>query len=156
MNTSQKQHIKVRLAGIRDTNTVAELFDLYRQFYEQQPDIGLARNFIRERIERRESKILLAEDADGNALGFCQLYPSHCSVLAKPVLVLYDLFVASTARHCGVGKRLLLAAEALAKHHGFARMDLSTAKTNLGAQALYEKLGWLRDDEFFTYNKAVA
>jgi len=28
-------------------------------------------------------------------------------------------------------------------HNGFARMDLTTAKTNFSAQSLYESLGWV-------------
>jgi ribosomal protein S18 acetylase RimI-like enzyme len=31
-------------------------------------------------------------------------------------------------------------------------MTLSTARTNLNAQSLYESLGWERDDEFYVYN----
>lgn len=35
---------------------------------------------------------------------------------------------------------------------GFARMDLTTARTNLPAQALYESLGWRQDQVFLAYN----
>jgi len=35
------------------------------------------------------------------------------------------------------------------------RMDLTTAKTNHAAQALYESLGWVRDEVFFAYNRRV-
>jgi len=34
-------------------------------------------------------------------------------------------------------------------------MDLNTAKTNKPAQAAYEALGWVRDEEFNAYSKAV-
>ena len=36
------------------------------------------------------------------------------------------------------------------------RLDLTTAKTNLPAQAAYEALGWVRDEVYFTYSKAVT
>ena len=130
---------------------IAPLFDAYRQFYEQPADADAALAFITARLERGESVILLARRPDGSALGFCQLYPSFCSVLAAPIYVLYDLFVVPDARRLGVGRALLLAAEAHARATGHARMDLTTARNNLRAQALYESLGWVRDEVFLTY-----
>lgn len=134
-----------------DAALIAPLFDAYRQFYEQPADADAALAFITARLERGESVILLARRPDGSALGFCQLYPSFCSVLAAPIYVLYDLFVVPDARRLGVGRALLLAAEAHARATGHARMDLTTARNNLRAQALYESLGWVRDEVFLTY-----
>ena len=130
------------------------LFDLYRQFYEQTPDLELAKDFIGKRISQKESVILLAE-LEGEVIGFCQLYPSFCSVIAAPIYVLYDLFVHPVQRGTGAGRALLLAAEAQAKSQGMKRMDLTTAKTNATAQSLYESLGWIRDEVFFTYNRIL-
>lgn len=89
--------ITTRLATQRDITTVALLFDAYRQFYEQEPDLQLATAFIQERIQRNESVVIVAED-ENHVLGFCQLYPTFCSVVAKPIYSLYDLFVTSGAR----------------------------------------------------------
>jgi ribosomal protein S18 acetylase RimI-like enzyme len=144
-----------RLATLADLEKIAPLFDAYRQFYEQKPDLDLARTFIRDRVERGESDILLAVDVDGDVLGFCQLYPTFCSVEAAPIYALYDLFVRPEARRSGAGRALLLAAEALAQKNGKVRMDLTTARTNLPAQAAYEVLGWVRDEVFYGYNKAI-
>ena len=146
--------ITTRLATLSDVNAIALLFDAYRQFYDQAPDIHLATNFIRERIQSNESMVLLAE-RQGQLLGFCQLYPTYCSIVAAPIYTLYDLYVTPEARKSGVGGALLVAAEQHAVHNGFVRMDLTTAKTNLRAQALYESLGWVRDEVFFSYSKVV-
>jgi len=35
-------------------------------------------------------------------------------------------------------------------------MDLTTARSNVTAQSLYESLGWVRDDVFFAYNRRVT
>ena len=146
-------HIKT--ATLADLDIIAELFDAYRQFYEQASDKSAAKNFIKQRLHNNESIILLAQDNNKNALGFCQLYPTFCSVIAAPIYILSDLFVTPAARRTGAGKKLLLAAEALAKQQGIARLDLTTAKTNLTAQTLYESLGWQRDRVFIAYNKTV-
>jgi len=148
--------IHTRIATLADLDAIASLFDAYRQFYEQAPDLALASSFIRDRLQNNESVILLACDDAGQVLGFCQLYPTFCSVEAKPIYALYDLFVRPQARRSGAGKVLLQAAEALASARGKARMDLTTAKTNLPAQAAYASLGWVRDEVFFAYSKAVA
>ena len=99
---------------------------------------------------------LLALDATQTAVGFCQLYPTFCSVDAAPIYTLYDLFVAPAARKTGAGRSLLMAAEATARTHGKVRMDLTTAHTNTTAQSLYESLGWTLDTVFRAYNKRVS
>ncbi len=146
---------KTRRANVEDINKIAPLFDAYRQFYGQEPNLEFAQEFIRARLNNNESIIFIAEDETQNALGFCQIYPSFCSVLAAPIYVLYDLFVSPDARKSGAGKLLLEQAHVHAKENNIPRMDLTTAKTNLAAQSLYESLGWARDDIFFAYNKNV-
>jgi ribosomal protein S18 acetylase RimI-like enzyme len=147
--------IRTRIATLRDLDAIAPLFDAYRQFYRQPPDLPRAREYLRERMERGESVIFVAEDASGGPVGFTQLYPTFCSVRAAPTFVLYDLFVAPEARGTGAGRALMQAAEAHAAGTGAARLELSTAKTNIIAQSLYESEGWTRDEAFYVYNKAL-
>ncbi len=144
--------LNIRHATIEDLNQLAALFDAYRQFYAQMPDFTLAKAFIAERINRQESVILVAENEKQQLIGFCQIYPSFCSVAAAKIGVLYDLFVDSSARKTGAGRALMLAAHEYAATNDMARLDLTTAKNNLKAQALYESLGWMRDEIFYTYN----
>lgn len=145
----------IRSATLDDLPAVALLFDAYRQFYEQAPDLGLATAFIQARLQNHTSTILVAQGEGSQLLGFCQLYPSFCSVAATPIYVLYDLFVAPVARKTGAGRLLLQGAEQHAASQGVARLDLTTAKTNVAAQSVYEALGWVRDEVFFAYSKAV-
>jgi ribosomal protein S18 acetylase RimI-like enzyme len=44
------------------------------------------------------------------------------------------------------------AAQDFGRRAGAVRLDLSTARTNVRAQALYESLGWQRDEVFLVYN----
>jgi GNAT superfamily N-acetyltransferase len=146
--------IITRLASKIDVDDVATLFDLYRQFYEQVPDIQLAQSFIRTRIDRNESVIIVAE-LGNRLIGFCQMYPAFCSIEAAPIYTLYDLFTHPDFRRTGAGKALLLAAEEHTKQAGFVRMDLTTARSNIKAQQLYESLGWVRDEVYIAYSKSV-
>jgi ribosomal protein S18 acetylase RimI-like enzyme len=149
--------LTIRKASIDDLDEIAQLFDAYRQFYEQAPNLALANSFIAERINKQESVIFVAENQNTNdakkLIGFCQIYPSFCSVAAAKIGVLYDLFVDTNARKTGAGRALMLAAHDYATKNGMARLDLSTAKNNHAAQALYQSLGWVRDEIFYAYNK---
>jgi len=142
---------KIIQADLQHLDIIAPLFDSYRQFYEQEPDLPKARAFVEARLAEDESVIFLALDEDGNGLGFTQLYPSYCSVEAQHVWLLYDLFVAPEARRKGVGKKLMDEAKALGIESGAAWLKLDTAITNIPAQSLYENLGWEREEEFYAY-----
>ena len=131
---------------------VSQLFDLYRQFYDQPADPKLARRFIGNNLRKQRSIILLALDNQGDALGFTQLYPGWCSVAAAPLITLYDLYVVESARRRGVARALLAAAKKTASKIRACRIDLETAVNNHQAQALYEDLGYQRDLEFYKYS----
>jgi ribosomal protein S18 acetylase RimI-like enzyme len=153
--TSTNKAVFTRLATLADLASIAPLFNAYRQFYEQADDLAVASAFIQERLAKAESVIILALDDAQTVIGFCQLYPTFCSVEAAPIYTLYDLFVLPQARRTGAATALLQAADAYAAQTGRVRMDLTTARTNSSAQALYESEGWVQDAVFLTYNKAV-
>ena len=142
-----------RKASIDDLLPLAMLFDTYRQFYQQTPDLALAKAFIAARLNNQDSVIFVAETSDKKLIGFCQIYPSFCSVAAAKIGVLYDLYVNESARKTGAGTALMLAAHEYAAKNDMARLDLTTAKNNHDAQALYESLGWVRDEVFYAYSK---
>lgn len=148
--------LHIRPAALADAAAIAPLFDAYRQFYEQPADLPMALHFVAQRLERSESVILLVLDECDMAVGFCQLYPSFCSVEAAPIYVLYDLYVSPSARGQGAGRYLLLAAEDHARRQGRVRMDLTTAHTNHLAQSLYESMGWELDTVFRAYTRRVG
>ncbi|MDG1310977.1 MAG: GNAT family N-acetyltransferase [Porticoccaceae bacterium] len=156
--------IPISRATVDDLDSVAELFDLYRQFYEEDENLTLAREYIEQRLRTDSSVIFIAWDGDGTgdadrkdkkALGFTQLYSTFCSVEASPIWVLYDLFVDADVRNRGVGKALMNRAKAMAIESGASRIDLETAIDNINAQLLYEALGYERDSDFYKYSLAL-
>jgi len=147
---------QIRQATVLDLDTVAPLFDSYRQFYGQPADLARAHDFLAERIRLHESVILLArDDESGEGLGFTQLYPLFSSVRTVRTWLLNDMFVAANARRRGVAKALLVAAADHARALGAASLSLSTALDNAPAQALYESMGWERDRHFCEYSLAL-
>ena len=129
------------------------LFDLYRQFYQCDPDLELATDFIESRVINDESTIFLALSSAGNGAGFVQMYPSFCSVEAVKIQILYDLYVDLDFRKQGLGRRLMEQATLYARESGASRLDLLTAKDNFQGQALYESMGYVKTNEdFFAYS----
>ena len=147
--------ITTRQADLADLDTLAPLFDAYRQFYGRTSDLSGAHAFLHARLHHGESVVFLAFDAGGQAVGFTQLYPSFSSTAMARIFVLNDLFVCASARQQGVGTSLLTAAADHARSAGAVRLTLSTATTNATAQAVYAAAGWQRDTQFHTYNLAL-
>jgi ribosomal protein S18 acetylase RimI-like enzyme len=145
--------VSIRRAGPSDLDLAVRLFTGYLRFYEKSTRESETREFIGERLARQDSVFYLAE-ANGVALGFTQLYPAFASLSLAPSWILNDLYVEPSARGRGVGEALMDAARTLALSNGAAELMLQTARTNATAQRLYEKLGWLRDDEFLVYTLA--
>ena len=148
--------MNIRQAGLADIKAIAELFDLYRQFYKCNPDPALSENFIRERLANNESIIFLASNEHDKSTGFVQLYPSFCSIDVCKILILHDLYVDASCRNQGLGKLLMDRATQYARETGAGRLDLLTDKTNYPGQALYEKLGYEKTlENFIAYSLKV-
>jgi len=146
--------VSIERAELRHIDEIAPLFDAYRRFYGQVDD-PRARAFLEERVARYESVVFMAR-LQGAAIGFCQLYPCFASVSLTRMFVLYDLFVAPQVRRCGAAASLLRAAVDYAAAQGAGQLMLQTAVTNLPAQRLYEREGWVRDNDFYVYEYHVA
>ncbi|MGG0788957.1 GNAT family N-acetyltransferase [Peribacillus simplex] len=142
--------MSIQKATLHELESLTELFDLYRVFYEQASDPGRAREFIRERLTNGESVVFMAYD-EGNPIGFVQLYPSFSSVSMMRSWVLNDLFVKESARKKGFGEELLKAAITFARETGAKGVSLETSKDNVNAQKLYEKIGFVRESNHFYF-----
>lgn len=143
--------VTFRPAESSDLDQLADLFDQYRQFYECPPDLSAAKNWIAENFERGRSTIFTADDGY-QLIGFTQLYPALCSVDLVDYFVLYDLFVAPSARRQGIARALMNTASEWAKAQGAARLDLETARDNYPGQALYRDLGYELDEVFLKFS----
>ena len=143
--------INLKKATLDDANMIGEVFDLYRIFYNQVPDISVAQQYI---AENNESTIFFVEE-NGICLGFTQLYPTFDSVNVRKKIVLYDLFVREEYRRKGIAESLMNAAKEYASQNNFGSIELSTNKTNLPGQTLYESLGYIRDNEFYSYDLEI-
>ena len=133
---------------------IGKVFDLYRVFYNQESNFEVATKYIFERLDQNDSIIFYIEEND-ECIGFTQLYPTFDSVNVRKKIVLYDLFVREEHRKKGFAKALMNAAKDYAKENNFGSIELSTNKENVPGQTLYESLGYIRDQEFYSYDLEI-
>jgi GNAT superfamily N-acetyltransferase len=143
---------EVRRADLNELSQLAMLFDKYRQFYKQTPNLEGARAFIEDRIKANESAIFIVMDSSGRSVGFTQLFPMFSSVRMRSIWVLNDLFVLEEARKMGVAQKLIKAAEVWGQSQGAVGLELATARDNKTAKSVYDAMGWKIELEFDHYS----
>jgi ribosomal protein S18 acetylase RimI-like enzyme len=142
--------VNIRKATINELDSLTELFNSYRVFYQQESDIPGAKSFIKERLLNEDSVVFIAYE-EGNGVGFVQLYPTFSSVSMKRSWILNDLYVNASARKKGFGEKLLQKAIEFAEETGAKGLFLETGQENVTAQRLYEKIGFKKESNYFYY-----
>jgi ribosomal protein S18 acetylase RimI-like enzyme len=140
--------IDIQLVGEDDLGDLLPLMRGYSDFYEVDPPdhalLALSLALIED--PRTEGIQLIARDADdGTALGFATLYWMWSTSRAARIGVMNDLFVDAAARRRGVGEALIAACLELVRQRGAVSLQWQTALDNHTAQALYERVGGIRE-----------
>ncbi len=150
-------NIEIRKIEKGEAVIVADLFNNYRIFYNQESDLNLAATYIQDRLTNNESIIFVAFSLENNEpkpIGFTQLYPGYSSVRAVKYWTLNDLYVEQDYRKGGVGALLINTVIDFAQKDNATKIELSTGIDNVTAQRLYDKIGFIRqqpDSEYYTY-----
>ena len=78
---------------------------------------------------------------DGDVVGWCDVLPTHGQ--ARAHIGTLGIGLVPSARHRGIGEKLMRAAIEAAWASGLARIELTVRTDNLAAQRLYERLGFI-------------
>jgi len=143
---------KIIKAEEKHIKKIGILFNLYRQFYKYESNLIKSTNYIKDRINNNESIIFIAMNDTNEAIGFVQLYETFGSLDLGKIVILYDLYVKEDHRKNNIGKKLMIKSHEYAKKINAKRIQLSTAIDNYIGQSLYESLGYVKDDNFYTYD----
>jgi GNAT superfamily N-acetyltransferase len=148
-----------RIAPVREED-LAELLPLMRaycDFYEVDPPdealLEMSRALIAD--PEREGLQLMARNANGTAVGFATIFWSWSTTRAARIGVMNDLYVTADARGMGLAEGLIEACRDRARRHGAVSLDWQTAKDNLRAQTVYERIGAKRE-EWVDYSLPAA
>lgn len=80
---------------------------------------------------------------DGEApVGLVNCFEGLSTFKARPLLNIHDIAVAESHRGRGIGRRLLVEAEAVARERGCCKLTLEALEGNTGAIGLYRSVGF--------------
>jgi ribosomal protein S18 acetylase RimI-like enzyme len=153
---SEERTFDIQPALLTDVAELAGLFDAYRVFYGAEPAPLKADAFVHGLIIHGKTHFFLAREAEGlPMLGFVHLMPSISTVAMRPIWLLEDLFVAPASRQKGVATALMAYAENFARQTGAERLTLATAHDNSTAQSLYKRMGYVKEEHFWYYQRKL-
>jgi GNAT superfamily N-acetyltransferase len=149
------EHVITRV-GEEDLEELLPLLRGYCDFYEVSPSdealLAVSRALIAD--PDREGLQLIARRPDGRAVGFATVYWTWQTLNAARLGIMNDLFITPEARGSGLADRLIAACRERCAEHGAGELAWQTAKDNLRAQAVYERVGGHRS-EWLDYSLAV-
>ena len=137
--------MQVREAKLSDLKNLSVLFNSYRMFYGKESDIRVAEEFLRSRIENKDSKIFICE-FNNELSGFVQLYPIFSSTRVSKYWLLNDLFVDINKRGKGYSKLLIERSKKLVIESKACGMMLETEKSNDIGNLLYPSTGFKKNE----------
>lgn len=136
-----------RKANIGDIGPLSQLLHGYRLFYQKPNQEREEIEFLRARLSRMDSLILLGFTAGNPEVpaGFAQVYHSFSTVQLGPILILNDLYVDEKFRGRGLGEELIRGVIRYMQNTGCRKILLQTNLDNFKAQRLYERLGFKKE-----------
>lgn len=156
---SDDSGVRVLRATRTHLDTLTDLFVAYLAFYRHVHARERVREFLAERLARKESVIFVAlegKGANSSAVGFVQLYPTYSSLRLSRMWVLNDLYTVPDARRHGVAHLLIAAARTMALGTSATHLELLTHRDNRVARRVYESAGFVLDAEFCRYGQDLV
>jgi GNAT superfamily N-acetyltransferase len=137
----------IRIVAEADLAGFVPLMRAYCDFYRVAPSeeslLGVSRALLGD--PEREGVQLIARDSDGDAVGFATIFWSWSTTAAGRIGIMHDLYVTPDARGLGVGERLIGACVERCAERGASHLEWQTAPDNLRAQAVYGRVGGVRE-----------
>lgn len=137
-----------------DLDDLLPLMRGYCDFYEVEPGdddlLALSRALISD--PEREGFQLIARDDLGRAVAFATVFWTWSTSSAARIGVMNDLFVEPDSRGAGLAEALIGECARLVRERGARSLEWQTAKDNLRAQAVYDRVGGKRDDRWLSYS----
>lgn len=149
--TLKPSPVIVRTAQRDDASALLRLTRALAEYEGISPDVVFTEAVIAQRLlsDTRTATALLAE-VDSVPVGFA-IYYGMSTFFNIRWMVMEALFVDPSARHRGIGRRLMQALAAKAVADGCARMEWSVMAGNPSAIAFYASIGENPSDGIKTY-----
>lgn len=130
-----------------DLEGLLGLMRSYCDFYGTQPSgealLALSRALLA--YPDLEGLQLIARDGNGTPVGFATIFWTWSTTRAERIGVMNDLYVDPAARGTGLADRLINACLDQCRTRGASRLEWQTAPDNARAQAVYDRIGGIRE-----------
>jgi aminoglycoside 6'-N-acetyltransferase I len=148
--------VRVRPLELRDRRAWA---DIRAALWPEEDAAELAHETVKHFAGARAAEeIFVAEDVGGRLLGFLELslrpYAEGCA--SSPVPFVEAWYVAAEARHQGVGRGLIEAAENWARLRGFTELGSDALIDNDASHAAHQALGFDETARIVCYRKSLG
>lgn len=146
--------ITIRRAEREDADALLALIVALAEFeHLPPPDVDAQARLVADGFGARPRyEAYLAETGETNGpAGYAFVFETYSTFLARPTLYLEDLFVMPQWRGRGLGSALLFHCLGLARERGCGRIEWTCLDWNTPAQAVYEKMGARKMDEWYLY-----
>ena len=138
----------ITLVSEEDLDELLPLMRGYADFYEVAPTdeqlLSLSRALIADPVH--EGMQFIARDDAGRAIGFATVFWLWSTLSGARVGLMNDLFVAPAGRGSGAAEALIERCRAACRERGAVRLTWQTAKDNARAQAVYDRIGGVREE----------
>jgi len=138
----------VSTVGEPDLGELLPLVRGYADFYEVTPTdealLELSRALIAD--PSGEGMQFLARDEAGRAIGFATVYWLWSTTSATRIGLMNDLFVAPEGRGSGAAEALIERCREACRERGASKLTWQTAKDNVRAQKVYDRIGGTREE----------
>ncbi len=140
--------MRLHTAGEGDLAELLVLMRGYCDFYGASPSdkslLVLSRALIAD--PELEGQQVLARGEQDEVVGFATIFWSWSTLGAGRIGVMNDLFVGPGARGTGVAEALIAECRERCRTRGAGSLGWQTAKDNLRAQAVYARVGAVREE----------
>jgi GNAT superfamily N-acetyltransferase len=139
--------VEIRTVTEHDLADLLPLMRGYCDFYSSSPSdealLTMSRALIGD--PELEGVQFIARDDAGEAVGFATLFWTWETNCGGRIGVMNDLFVAPERRGQGAAEALIAACRERCRQRGTLRLEWVTATDNLRAQAVYDRVGAIRE-----------
>jgi GNAT superfamily N-acetyltransferase len=145
--------MRIRPAAERDVPLVLRFIRELAEYERLLHEVVATEDRLRDTLfgARPAAEVVIAEDGDGEPLGFALFFHNYSTFLAQPGLYLEDLYVRPEARGRGTGRALLAHLARLARERGCGRLEWWVLDWNESAIRFYRSLGARPMDEWTVF-----
>jgi ribosomal protein S18 acetylase RimI-like enzyme len=148
MEQTLLKNVTIRPVIKEDMSQLYELMVQYIvDFYGRpQPKEEELKKLMTHLIENPSIGMQVVAESQGKLIGFATLYFTFSTLQVKKAAILNDLFIKPEGRGQKIGEKLFEYCLSFIRENEFAYMTWETAKDNLVAQTLYNKMGGKKSD----------